>query len=314
MERLRAGAPPGQVIGVLLMAHGSPNTLDEIGPFLTLVRGGRPTPRAIVEEVRERYRLIGGRSPLLALTLAQAKALEERLNADGRRFRVYVGMRNWHPFIQDTVKQMVADGLRRVIAISLAPQYSHLSVGAYQQALEAATTELGVSLDVKRVESWHAHPLLLEAFAEKVQEAFTSFPADGRAEVQVIFTAHSLPARVVDEGDPYPREVERTSEGVALLLGLKTWHVAFQSQGATAEPWLGPTLEELLNRVAADGQRHVLLVPVGFVCDHMEILYDIDILAQRSAREKGLSLARTTSLNTVPRFIDALADVVQRHV
>ena len=304
----------GPVVGVLLMAHGSPDSLDEIEPFLQHVRGGRPTPQASVEEIRERYRLIGGCSPLLDLTQAQAKALEERLNAEGRQVHVYVGMRHWHPFLKETLTRMVADGLRRVIAISLAPQYSQLSVGAYQQALQAAQTELGVCLDVTSVTTWHDHPLLLQAFAEMVQEAFARLPADVHAQVAVIFTAHSLPARVLNEGDPYPHEVERTAEGVARLLDLQHWHLAYQSHGATEEPWLGPSLEELLQQVAAQGQRQVLLVPVGFVCDHMEILYDIDIAAQRMAQANGLFLTRTTSLNTSPHFIEALADVVQRHI
>lgn len=303
---------PAEVVGVLLMAHGSPDTLEDIAPFLQLVRGGRPTPPALVEEIREHYRMIGGRSPLLDLTQAQAKALEERLNVDGRRFRVYVGMRNWHPFIKDTVRQMLADGMQRVIAFCLAPQHSRLSVGMYQQALVKAQVELGVTLDVTSVASWHDHPLLLQAFAEKVREAFSRFPAD--AQLHVIFTAHSLPQRVLTEGDPYPREVERTAEGVARLSGLTDWDLAYQSQGATAEPWLGQTLEEQLERYASRGQRQVLLVPIGFVCDHVEILYDLDIVAQRSAREKGLFLRRTTSLNTSPHFIEALADVVQCHV
>ncbi|MBI3325944.1 MAG: ferrochelatase [Nitrospinae bacterium] len=306
------GSQIAQVIGVLLMAHGSPDSLDEIAPFLQHVRGGRPTPPALVEEIREHYRLIGGRSPLLDLTQAQAKALEGRLKVDGVRFRVYVGMRNWHPFIKDTVKRMVADSVRRVVAVSLAPQYSHLSVGAYQQALETAQSELGVSLDVTNVESWHDHPLLLQAFAERVQEAFAQLPADACAQVHTIFTAHSLPERMLKEGDPYPREVERTAAGVARRLGLLAWDLGYQSQGATAEPWIGPTLDDLLERCAARGQRRILLVPVGFVCDHMEILYDIDIVAQRIAKKKGLSLMRTTSLNTSPCFIEALADVVRR--
>ncbi|MBI3325811.1 MAG: ferrochelatase, partial [Nitrospinae bacterium] len=209
----------GPVIGVLLMAHGSPDSLDEIEPFLQHVRGGRPTPQTLVEEIRERYRLIGGCSPLLALTQAQARALEERLHAEGLQVHVYVGMRHWHPFLKETLTGMVADGLRRVIAISLAPQYSQLSVGAYQRALQAAQTELGVRLDVTSVESWHDHPLLLQAFAEMVQDAFARLPADGRTQVSVIFTAHSLPARVLTEGDPDPHEVERTAAGVARLLG-----------------------------------------------------------------------------------------------
>jgi ferrochelatase len=305
---------PTQAIGILLMAHGSPDSLDEMGPYLQLVRGGRPTPPALVDEIRQRYRLIGGRSPLLELTRAQARALEARLNAHGARFRVYIGMRHWHPFIKETVQQIVADGLRRVIAVSMAPQYSQLSVGAYQRALEGAQVELGVDLDVTAAQSWHDHPRLLQAFAERVQEALAQLAKDARAQVRIVFTAHSLPERIVAQGDPYPGEVEQTAAGVAKLLGLTTWDVAYQSQGATAEPWLGPTLNDIFDRCAAQGQRQILLVPVGFVCDHMEILYDIDILGQQIAREMGLSLMRTASLNTSPTFIEALASVVEGHL
>lgn len=304
-------APPIQLTGVLLMAHGSPDNLDDMAAYLQYVRGGRPTPQALVNEIRRRYGLIGGRSPLLDLTRAQGKALEERLNIDGGRFRVYVGMRHWHPFIKDTVRQLVDDGVRCVVAVSMAPQYSRLSVGAYQRTLETAQTELGVTLDVTRVTSWHGHPLLLQAFAERVQEALAPLPEEARTQVRIIFTAHSLPARILAEEDPYPYEVGRTAEGVAKLIGLEAWEVAYQSQGATAEPWLGPTLDEVFAKCAAQGQRQLLLAPIGFVCDHVEILYDIDILAQSSAQDKGLCLMRTASLNTSPTFIEALASVVK---
>jgi ferrochelatase len=309
---IATSTPP--LTGVLLMAHGSPNSLDDMAAYLQHVRGGRPTPQALVEDIRGRYALIGGRSPLLDLTRAQGKALEERLNSDGLRCHVYVGMRHWSPFIKETVQQLVADGVRHVVAMSMAPQFSRLSVGAYQRALEAAQTEMGVSLDLTLVGSWHDHPLLLEAFAEQVREAFGSLPEEVRAQVRIIFTAHSLPVRIVAEGDPYPREVERTAAGVAMLLRLSSWELAYQSQGATVEPWLGPTLDEMFARCASQGYRQLLVVPIGFVCDHVEILYDIDILAQRSAQEKGLCLMRTASLNTSPTFIDTLAGVVKGHL
>jgi ferrochelatase len=251
---------------------------------------------------------------LLELTRAQGKALEERLNRDGTRFRVYVGMRHWHPFIKDTVRQLVEDGISRVIAVSMAPQYSRLSVGAYQRALETAQTELGVSLDVACVGSWHDHPLLLQAFAERVRDALAALPEESRSKVRTIFTAHSLPVRVLAEGDPYPQEVEHTAAEVARLLGLRSWGVAYQSQGATAEPWLGPTLDEVFATCAAQGQRQLLLAPVGFVCDHVEILYDLDILAQGVAQTQGICLRRTASLNTSPTFIAALADIVENHL
>jgi ferrochelatase len=314
VETYTAAQPRAQLTGVLLMAHGSPDSLDEMATYLQHVRGGRPTSQALVDDIRRRYGLIGGRSPLLDLTRAQGKALEERLNRGGARFRVYVGMRHWHPFIKDTVRQLVEDGIGRVIAVSMAPQYSRLSVGAYQRALEAAQTELGVSLDVTYVGSWHDHPLLLQAFADRMQDAIAALPEERRAQVRTIFTAHSIPMRVVTEDDPYPREVEHTAEGVAQLVGLRTWEVAYQSQGATAEPWLGPTLDEVFATCAAQGQRQLLLAPVGFVCDHVEILYDLDILAQSVAREQGLCLMRTASLNTSPTFIDALAHIVEAHL
>lgn len=306
--------PTSSTVGVLLMAHGSPNRLDEMAAYLQHVRGGRPTPQALVDDIRERYRLIGGHSPLLDLTQAQAKAVEARLHADGARVRVYVGMRHWHPFIKETVQQMVADGIQRVIAVSMAPQYSRLSVGAYQRALETAQTELGVSLDVTHVGSWHDHPLLLQAFAERVREALLQFPEDIRRHVHVIFTAHSLPTRILTQGDRYPCEVECTAAGVAKLVGLAAWELAYQSQGATAEPWLGPTLDEAFEKCAGRGQRQLLVAPIGFVCDHVEILYDLDILAQQVAQAKGLSLRRIASLNTSPTFIEALASVVESHL
>jgi ferrochelatase len=314
MMEASMATPTTQVIGVLLMAHGTPDRLDDMAAYLQHVRGGRPTPQALVEEMRERYRLIGGRSPLLKWTRAQAQALEERLNAGGRRFRVYVGMRHWHPFIAEAVRCLVADGVRRVVAISLAPQYSRLSVGAYQRALEAAQAEVGVDLAVASVGSWHDHPLLLQAFAERLREALARFPEAAQEQGRVIFTAHSLPTRILSEGDPYPEEVARTAAGVARLVGLPAWEVAYQSQGATAEPWLGPTLEEVFERCAAQGRRHLLLAPIGFVCDHAEILYDLDIQAQQQAQARGLCLRRMASLNTSPTFIEMLARLVEQQL
>jgi len=305
--------PTAELTGILLMAHGSPDSLDDMAAYLQHVRGGRETPQALVDDIRGRYRLIGGRSPLLDLTRAQGKALEERLNANGRRFRVYVGMRHWQPFIRDTVQQMADDGIQRVVAVCMAPQYSRLSVGAYRQALDTAQLELGVSLDVTMVTTWHDQPLLLQAFAEQVQEVFGQLSAEVRAQLGIVFTAHSLPERILAEGDPYPQEVDHTAAGVAKLLGLATWEVAYQSQGATAEPWLGPTLDQTFERAAAQNRRSLLLVPIGFVCDHVEILYDLDILAQKVAQERGLCLMRTASLNTSQTFIEALAQVVEAH-
>lgn len=301
------------LVGVLLMAYGGPNALDEVEPYLLDVRGGRPPSPALVAEVRERYRLIGGRSPLLDLTRQQAAALERALNAQGGRFRVAVGMRHWHPYIKEALAQMAAEGIRRLVAIPMAPHYSRLSVGAYIRKAEEARAELDVPLEVHYVESWNDEPLYIQALAEKVIQALRRFPAEIRGQVPILFTAHSLPQRILAEGDPYQEELMETVAGVVQHLGLVHWRFAYQSAGASPEPWLGPDVAAVLNDLAAIGQRHVLIAPVGFVCDHVEVLYDIDILYRQQAEKLGMHLERTESLNTSPLLIQALANLVARH-
>jgi ferrochelatase len=302
------------ISGVLLLAHGGPDSLDDVEPFLTNIRGGRPFPRELLEEVRERYRIIGGRSPLLEISRRQAQALERQLNAGGGRFRVYVGMRNWHPFIRDTMREIEQDGVTRLVALCLAPQNSRKSVGLYFQHMKNAQEQLGWSTPTALIESWHLEPLLIEAFAEKLREALAGFPGDGSVPPSVVFTAHSLPEKVLTEGDPYDGEVRGTAATVAERCGLKNWRFAYQSQGATAEPWLGPTVEAVLEELAREGFRRVLIAPIGFVADHVEILYDIDIAFQQFAENQGLTLRRTASLNESPALIRALAALVHRHL
>ena len=284
---------------VLLLAHGTPNSLDEMPEYLALVRGGRVPSPELVAEMRHHYAAIGGRSPLTDRTRAQAVALAGAL---GSAASVYVGMRNWTPFIADALRLAAEDGVTEMVAIPLAPQYSTLSVGKYREAVERAKPE---SMTVRFVDSWHDHPGLLEAFAEKVR---TATPQDDET---VIFTAHSLPERVIAEGDPYAQQVAATTAGVAALAGVAEYQQAWQSAGRTEEPWLRPSLEERLDELAQRGADQVLVVPVGFVSDHTEILYDIDVQAQAHARERGLSLRRTDSLNDAPTFIRALADIVR---
>jgi ferrochelatase len=299
------------------MAYGGPNSLDDIEAYLLDIRGGRKTPPELVEEVRERYALIGGRSPLLEITRAQARALEERLNAaaDGPRYRVYVGMRHWYPYIREAVAQIVTDGLRDVVALCMAPHYSRMSVGAYFQKLEEAQEELGVQLNVARVESYHDHPLFIQALAQKVQAALARFPAQAREGVQVVFTAHSLPAALMEQGDPYDAQLRETARLVAAQVGLprERWQFCYQSAGAWGVKWLGPPIEEVVVELAHAGHKHILVAPIGFVADHVEILYDIDIEARELAEEAGAQLERTESLNTTPLFIEALADIVVRN-
>src|SRR5262249_28471134 len=262
--------------GVLLMAHGTPSSMDEMPEYLRLVRGGRPPSSELVEEMRHNYTAIGGRSPLTDITRAQAAALSEALGG----VPVHVGMRNWHPLIADTLARAAAAGARELVALPMAPQYATLSVAKYRQETERACPP---GVRVRFVDSWHDHPGLLEAFAEKVREARAAAPCD-----RVLFTAHSLPTRVVAEGDPYPDHVAATARGVAARAGVGSHGLAYQSAGRTPEPWLGPTLEEALSAAAGQGARRVLVVPVGFVCDHTEILFDIDVQAASAARRLGL--------------------------
>jgi protoporphyrin/coproporphyrin ferrochelatase len=284
---------------VLLMAHGTPASLDEMPEYLRLVRGGRPPSAELIEEMTHNYQAIGGRSPLTDLTMAQADALRERLGAD---VPVAVGMRNWRPFIKDALADLARAGATRVIGVPMAPQFSTLSVQKYLDAANAALPA-GVAFDA--VTSFHAHPRLLEAFAERVRAAA---PRHGET---VVFTAHSLPVRIIEAGDVYADEVAATARGVAALAGIEQFEIAYQSAGRTPEPWIGPDLSELITARAADGAREFLVVPIGFVCDHTEVLFDIDVQAARTAREAGATLRRTESLNTSPTFISALEDIVR---
>jgi len=285
--------------GVLLLAHGTPESLDDMPEYLRLVRGGREPSAELVEEMRHNHAAIGGRSPLTDITRAQAAALQRALG-DGTP--VFVGMRNWKPFIADALRDAAAAGIGALVVLPLAPQYSTLSVGKYKEAVERSRPE---GMAVRFVDSWHDHPGLLDAFAEKMRAAMED------AWDEVVFTAHSLPERVVREGDPYPGQVAATARGVAERAGLVRYRQAYQSAGRTPEPWLGPPLEQSLGEIAREGARRVLVAPVGFVSDHTEILFDIDVQAQAAARAQGLTLRRTESLNTSPAFIRALVDLVR---
>ena len=286
--------------GVLLMAHGTPSSMDEMPEYLRLVRGGRAASDELVAEMRHNYEAIGGRSPLTDLTNAQADALRAGLGPD---IPVAVGMRNWQPFIKDAAAGLVNAGVTRVIGIAMAPQFSTLSVQKYTDAARAALPD-GVQFDA--VQSYHAHPLLLDAFAERVRAA------QPMARELVVFTAHSVPMRVIEAGDRYADEVAETARGVAERAGITTYALAYQSAGRTPEPWIGPDLRALIDEQSGQGTRKFLIVPIGFVCDHTEILFDIDVQAAQVAREFATALRRTESLNTSPLFIALLEDLVRR--
>jgi ferrochelatase len=316
---------------VLLLAHGTPNVLGEMAEYLGRVTGGRALPDTVVEELKHRYAQIGlGETPgdepppLTKWTLAQGRLLEDSL--DGTP--VYVAMRNWHPYITDVVEKMRADGITHIRAICLAPQNSRTSVGLYRRALMAAAG----GLEVEFVSGWAEHPLLTQAFAEKLWPTWAEACAQSGRRVPVLFTAHSVPCRTIMTGeasiagarpgtpmqatpDPYPVEAKRTAAMVAerlSVVGLREsdWYFAFQSQGVSGGPWIGPTVEETLRALREEGHAGVVMQPIGFLCDHVEILYDIDIAFREMAREIGLKLWRAESLNDSTVLIRTLADIV----
>jgi len=295
----------------LLTAVGGPNSLDEVAPFLLDIRGGRPTPPELVDEFRERYRRIGGRSPLLDISRAQARALEDRLNGDGGTYRCDVGMRNWRPYIRDVLRAVVGDGVERLIVLPLTPYYSRRSVGAYFAAVRDALPMLGRPLDVAYIERWNTEPALVQMFAAKVHMGVDRLAEKGFRDPIVVFTAHSLPKKLMDEGDPYERELSETMALILERLPPLRARMAWQSAGRTEETWLGPPLEEVLEEIGDAGEKSVLVVPFGFVSDHLEILYDVDFEARAFASERGVHLERTESPNTDPGFIDAMAAAVQ---
>ena len=301
-------------VAVLLMAMGGPDCLDNVEPFLKDVRGGRPTPPELVEEIRARYRATGGKSPAVGITQDVAKKLEQRLNQAGRgRYRVYMGLRHWHPFIKETYAELLSEQPARVIGFCMAPQQSSLSTGAYQKKVEEARSSLQSTCPVSYVGSWNRHPQLIAAIVENIRQGLAKFPADVRATVPVLFTAHSLPERIVQMGDPYPQEVRGTVDAVIASLGSQPARFAYQSQGRSGEAWLGPTVESAIEDLHREGRRHVLVAPIGFLCDHVETLFDIDIELKQLAETKGMQLERIPMLNASPALVETLVSVIDAH-
>lgn len=286
---------------MLLLAHGSPDRVEDIPEFLRYVTGGRGLPEPVVKEVQHRYGLIG-RSPLTEITLQQAASVERELG-----LRTYVGMRNWHPFVADAISQMKHDGVEHAVVICLAPHNSRTSVGLYRATLKDAP------FTVDFVESWHDHPLLIRAFAERLKEGWEKACTEAGAKLPIIFTAHSVPQRTITEGDPYETQTKHTAELVAEYAGLTAadWKFAFQSQGMSGGPWLGPTVEDTIVALKAEGHPGVFVQPIGFVCDHVEVLYDIDIAFKQFANDHEMKLWRAESLNRSPVFINAIVELAR---
>jgi ferrochelatase len=292
---------------VLLLAHGTPENPGQIPAYLRNVTGGRPLPPEVIEQIQHRYSLIGF-SPLTCWTLLQAHYLSQAL-----RMPVFAGMRNWQPFIADAVKAIAEKGYERVIAVCLAPQNSRTSVGLYRRAV-VGDSPLPFAVDF--VDEWHDQPLLTKAFAEKLLAGYERACVDYGGRLPVIFTAHSVPQRTITEGDPYETQSKETAALVAKEAGLpaEDWVFAFQSQGMSGGPWIGPTVEETILSLKAKGHRGVFVHPVGFLCDHVEVLYDIDIFFKQFAEKEGMRLWRAESLNGSPTLTAALADLVRSRV
>lgn len=295
---------------VFLMAHGAPESVDDIPEYLRNIRGGRESAPETIQIIRDRYEKIGGKSPLREITQELCARLESFLNQQGSQFKVYCGMRNWSPYICDEVKRMKEDGVKKVVALCLAPQFStwstRLYFNAFKEALKNCDAE---NLDVSYIGSWADHPLLIDAFEERYRTAFEKLGPNAEESVHTIFTAHSIPSESIKSGDPYSEEFGKTVAKLVERVQPRHWYKAYQSQGMIPVPWLGPTVESVLDKIAKQGSKTVLMVPVGFVCDHVEILYDIDIEFNKYASERKLSLHRIESLNLSPKFVEALASV-----
>lgn len=293
---------------ILLLAYGGPDSLDDIPAYLLDIRGGRETPQHLVDEISERYRLIGGRSPLLEITRSAAGKLQAALGLP-----VYVGMRHWHPFIRETVAEMLRDGVDRLVAICMAPHFSNLSIGAYRARLEEALAGQNVEVVVDFIESWHTQPEFLDAVAANAAATLERFPQAERDDVIVVFTAHSLPEFILQRGDPYDAQLRATAHLLADRLGLPAdrWMFCYQSAAQTGVPWLGPQIEAVIPDLAAQGRKQVLVAPIGFIADHVEVLYDIDIGVQTIAARFGVRVERPPMLNDSPPLIAALAAIAR---
>jgi protoporphyrin/coproporphyrin ferrochelatase len=293
---------------LIVMAYGTARDLDDVERYYTDIRRGRPPTPESLEDLRDRYRAIGGRSPLLEITRAQVDGLAERLSG----VPVLLGQKHSPPFIDDAVEAMIANGATSALGLVLAPHFSSMSVGDYERRLRAAADRRGWEGRIDMIESWHLEPGYLEMLAGRVKEALDGLPDASPEQTQVVFSAHSLPQRILDAGDPYPTQLEETGAAVASLLGLPRWRTGWQSAGRTEESWLGPDILEIVEKEAAEGTRALVVCPCGFVADHLEVLYDLDIEAASAAARHGLYLTRTRSPNADAGFIDVLASVARR--
>lgn len=306
---------PDETSAVLLIAFGGPEKMDDVRPFLANVLRGRPVPPERVEIVVHHYERIGGRSNLNELTFRQAEALRRLLAAEGSPVPVYVGMRNWHPYLRDTLSAMHRDGVRRALGLILAPQQNEAGWYRYQRDTEAARRSLdGNAPAVDYLPGWHDHPLFIEAVADRLDDARQRIPDARRAAARVVFTAHSIPVSMADDS-PYVSQLTAGARLVAARLGLSDYLLAYQSRsGSPRDPWLEPDILDVVRTEAEHGRRDLIVVPLGFVCDHVEVAYDLGIEARECATGLGVNLELAQTVNDHPAFIRMMADVIRRHV
>ncbi len=297
-----------ETTGLLVMAYGTPADLGDVERYYTNIRRGSPPPPDLLAELTQRYRAIGGRSPLAAITRAQARGLEERLG-----ITAYLGQKHTAPFISDALAAAAA-GATRLVGLVLAPHYSTMSVGDYTRRAQRAAQELSWDGSLEVISSWHLEPGYVRWLAERVTRALAEIPGEARSSTTVVFSAHSLPATILAAHDPYPDQLAATAEAVAARLRLERFTTAWQSAGRTGEAWIGPDLLDVIDGLAASDERGVVVCPCGFVADHLEVLYDVDIEAKERAAQRGLAFIRTGSPNDDPAFLDALAGVVRRRL
>lgn len=306
----------GKPQGILLMAHGVAQDVADIPRYYAHIRGGRPLSDTVLQELIDRYRAIGGHSPLTEITRSLRDKLERHLNAGtpADPYRVAFGFRHSAPYIADGLKQLAGDNVAApVTGLVLAPHFSVMSIGAYIKATEEALRETGVALTVDVIRHWHLNPLFLDLLKSRVEEGLRLFSPAERDRVLVVFTAHSLPERIVAAGDPYLAQLGETATAVAHLMGLSRYQIGWQSAGRTQEAWLGPDILATLRQLHEEGTQSVLVCPCGFVSDHLEVLYDLDIEARALAERLSMHFERTRSLNDDDRFVDVLTDVLREH-
>jgi ferrochelatase len=291
------------------MAYGSPNSLDEVGDYLSQVRGGRGSSPDEIEHLKQRYRRVGGRTPLLEITASQADALEKKLLRDGMPARISFGMKHWHPFVEDVVEKISADNPPILVGVALAPHYSKLSIGGYEDSVRRGLARKNSNVQFVMVKSWHTQSSLIKALSARVSNGLNEMTESGPT--IVVFTAHSLPLRAVSTDDPYRAQLLETSQLVANDANVTDWDFVFQSASGPHGTWLGPSLKEKISELSMSKIKQILVCPVGFVSDHLEILYDLDVEAREYANSLGIALARVSSLNDDAMFIEALAAVVR---